>query len=55
LSETYSQSPELMAKEITIALIQKSSYASDKLLDYACESYDKVLKQLVESYREAHK
>lgn len=53
--ETQGQTDEVIAKEITIALIQKSTLASDRLLVHACETYDKVLKQVVESYREVHK
>lgn len=50
-----SQSSEIIAKEITIALIQKSTLESVDLLDHVCKAYDKVLKQVVESYREVYK
>jgi len=55
MAETQDQSHEVIAKEITIALIQKSSYGSDKLLEYACESFDKVYKQIVETYNTPRK
>lgn len=55
MAEIHGQEYEVIAKEITIALIQKSTFASDRLLEYACESYDKIFKQLIETYRDTHK
>lgn len=55
MSEWQGQTYEVIAKEITIALIQKSGLQSDKLLEYACESFDKIYKQIIETYRSANK
>lgn len=52
---TANQSFEVMAKEITIAVIQKCSLPNDQLLNFALKSYDEIYKQLLRSYKEARK
>jgi len=49
MSDYKDETPELMAKEITIALIQKSGLQSKELLEYTCKAYDQVLKQIVKT------
>jgi hypothetical protein len=43
------QAVEVIAKEITIALIQKAPYGGDKLLDYTCDSFERVYNHLVKT------
>lgn len=46
------QAVEVIAKEITIALIQKAPYGGDKLLDYTCDSFERVYNHLVKTCNE---
>ncbi len=52
VSEYRDEDPSIIAKEITLALVQKNSMNSDKMIEYACNAYDKVYKQVVKTTRE---
>lgn len=55
MSDTRDESFDVIAKEITIALIQKSAVSGESLLAFACEAYDKLYKQISETYNSARK
>ena len=50
MAEMQDQSNEVIAKEITIAVIQNSGLNGDYLLEFACKSYDMIYKQVIKTY-----
>ena len=44
MSGTESQTNDVIAKEITIAVVEKSNASGDELIKFACEAYKKILK-----------
>jgi hypothetical protein len=55
-SPTGNQTAEVIAKEITLAIIQKYSYTNDeKLIGKIKNIYNEVHKQVIESSRENYK
>lgn len=55
MSDSYNQSTEVIAKEITIALIQKYSFAEEELIYKVKNIYNEIHKQVIESYNKNYK
>jgi len=49
MSDYQKQDFEVIAKEITIALIQKCDLVNQDLSDFACNTFDQVYKQIYQT------
>lgn len=49
MSNLNDESYEVIAKEITIALIQKTNRVNEEAAKFACDTFDKVYKQITQT------